>query len=228
MDSLKDVVEWDVATWSRAVRHWEAVLRSSESAPDYGLELGARHGGVSCFFAVDFGCRMACTDVKPSGDAEKLHARHGVEKQITYRSADACDIPWDDETFDFVVFKSILGVVGARGQRERQAVAVKEIHRVLKPGGRLFFAENLRASKLHELARKWFVPWGTSWSYVTLEELQALLCVFDSCELHSTGFSSAFVPRPESLRTACAAIDNSVLRWLPKAWNYVGYGHAVK
>ena len=228
MEDLKDVVEWDVDTWSRAVRYWGEVVCGSESAPKSGLELGARNGGVSCFFADEFGCKMACTDVENSRAAEQLHARYGVSDLITYHEVDACTIPWDDNTFDLVVFKSILGVVGARGQRDRQATAMKEIHRVLRPGGQLLFAENLRASKLHQLARRWFVPWGKSWTYLTLDELRELLSIFKSSELHSTGFSSAFVPRPEALRGVCAALDNSVLRWLPQTWNYVGYGHAVK
>jgi hypothetical protein len=30
------------------------------------------------------------------------------------------------------------------------------------------------------------------------------------------------------LRTVCATMDESLLRWVPKRWNYVGYGHAIK
>ncbi|MCB1095322.1 MAG: class I SAM-dependent methyltransferase [Verrucomicrobiae bacterium] len=228
MEDLKDVVEWDVATWSRAVRYWGETVSALSSPPQTGLELGARNGGVSCYFASKFGCRMACTDVETSPAATELHQRHGVSELISYREVDACSIPWEDCSFDFVVFKSILGVVGARGQRERQAEAMAEIHRVLRPGGRLLFAENLRASRLHQTARHWFVPWGKSWTYVTLEELRELLGVFKSVDLRSTGFSSAFVPKPEFLRTICAAMDDSLLRCVPKNWNYVGYGHAIK
>jgi SAM-dependent methyltransferase len=228
VEHLNDVVEWDVATWSRAIRYWSDVVRAASPAPRKGLELGARNGGVSCYFAREFGCEMACTDVELSSAAKELHQRHGVSDLITYKVADACNIPWDDDSLDLVVFKSILGVVGARGQSERQAAAMQEIRRVLRPGGILLFAENLRASKLHQLARHWFVPWGRSWNYVSKSELSELLTVFDQVELRSTGFSSAFVPRPESLRSICAAMDNSVLRWVPDGWNYVGYGHAVK
>lgn len=222
------MVEWDVATWSRAVRYWSAIIAASSLPPVSGLELGARNGGVSCYFASKFGCKMACTDVESSAAAEVLHKRHGVADLITYGEVDACSIPWEANTFDFVVFKSILGVVGARGHRERQVKAMEEIHRVLRPGGQLLFAENLRASKLHEAARRLFVPWGKSWAYVTLEELRELLRGFKSVDLQSTGFSAAFVPKPDFLRTICAAMDESVLRWVPKRWNYVGYGHAIK
>jgi ubiquinone/menaquinone biosynthesis C-methylase UbiE len=228
VENLKDVVEWDVATWSRAVRYWSNVVAASASPPVSGLELGARNGGVSCYFASKFGCKMACTDVESSAAAEALHKRHGVSHLITYRQVDACSIPWEDNTFDLVVFKSILGVVGARGQRERQAKAMEEIHRVLRPGGQLLFAENLRASKLHQTARHLFVPWGKAWTYVTLDDLRELLRGFKSVDLQSTGFSSAFVLKPEFLRTVCATMDESLLRWVPKRWNYVGYGHAIK
>lgn len=228
MEHLEDVVEWDVATWSRAVRYWGEVVRAQATMPKRGLELGARNGGVSCYFASEFGCEMACTDVELASAAKDLHARHAVSSLITYKEVDACSIPWENDSLDLVVFKSILGVVGRQGQRERQTEAMAEIRRVLRPGGILLFAENLRASRLHQLARSWFVPWGKSWTYVGKDELNQLLSVFETSDVRTTGFSSAFVPRPEALRTICATLDNSVLRWVPDQWNYVGYGHAVK
>lgn len=208
--------------------YWEAILGRTGGRARCGLELGARNGGLSCFFASRFACDMACTDIEPVAKARALHERHGVASLMTYRQVDACDIPWPDASFDFVVFKSMLGVVGAHGKRHRQATAISEIHRVLRPGGFLLFAENLKGSPLHQVARKAFVPWGRSWAYVHLEELRALLAHFESAEVRSTGFLSAFVPQPEKLRSLCAVVDNSILRWLPERWNYVGYGHAVK
>jgi SAM-dependent methyltransferase len=173
---------------------------------------------------------MTCTDVDLStSTAVALHGRHGVGDLMTYREADAKDLPFDDGIFDFVVFKSVLGVVGAKGQKHFQAKAVREIARVLKPGGRLFFAENLQGSGLHRLARLCFVPWARAWTYLTLRELGDLLReAFATQEIRSTGLTSAFILKPEFLRSGFAMVDSSLLRWAPASWNYVAYGHAVK
>ena len=225
MLDLDEVVEWDIATWSRAVRYWEGVI--GDQRPTRGLELGARNGGLSCFFAERFGCEMVCTDVE-LGSSKELHSRRGVSHLISHEIVNAVDIPFDDRSFEFVVFKSILGAVGARGQREKQRVAMQEIHRVLKPGGQLLFAENLKGSKLHQWARSAFVPWGKTWTYLEAEEIAQLLQPFSEQEIHCTGFSSAFVKGPEKLRSVFASLDQSVLGWIPDKWRYVAYGHATK
>ena len=230
MLGLDEVVEWDLITWSRAVEYWGSVFARGNLSGLHGLELGARNGGLSCYFAVEHGCRMTCTDIDLSGStARELHRKHGVGDFVTYEEVDARELPYEDGRFDFVVFKSILGVVGSKGRRDRQAQAIHEISRVLRPGGMLLFAENLRGSSLHSLARRWFVPWGVSWTYVSREELGGLLGdAFGSHELRSTGLASAFVPKPEWLRSFVAKVDDSLLRWAPDSWNYVGYGHALK
>jgi SAM-dependent methyltransferase len=61
--------------------------------------------------------------------------------------APAEDLPFDDESFDVVV--STLVLCGASDQPR----ALREIHRVLRPGGQLLFLEHVRSNEAH-LARR--------------------------------------------------------------------------
>lgn len=222
------VVEWDVPTWKRAVVHWEHFIAAQQPDLSYGLELGSRHGGLSYFFAKKYDSKVCCSDYGfPSEKAKQLHELAGLSELITYHDVNATQIPFADEAFDFVVFKSMLGAVGARGQFERIEQTLDEIYRVLKPGGVLFFAENLRGSWLHQQSRALFIPWGKAWHYLSLSEMTDLLEPFSKKEIHCTGFSAAFVPKPIWLKNTAAAID-AQLNFLPDSWKYVAYGHAIK
>lgn len=222
------VVEWDIPTWKRAVVHWENFMAAQQPNLSLGLELGSRHGGLSYFFAKKYGANLYCSDYEfPSEKAKQLHKTEDIAHQITYHDVDATKIPFKDETFDFVVFKSMLGAIGAREQFFKIKKAMEEIHRVLKPGGVLFFAENLRGSWLHKQSRAMFIPWGKSWYYLSLLEINDLLEIFSDKEIRFTGFSAAFVPKPLWLKNTAAAIDER-LYFLPNSWKYVTYGHAIK
>ncbi len=227
--SWKEFVAWDIVTWSRALHFWKKSFASnSDYSRKWGLEIGANGGGLSLFFATTFGSKMLCSDMGTTATlARSLHKNYDVAHLIEYAEIDATAIPFCKETFDFVVFKSVLGVIGAKNHFDEIEQAMQEIHRVLKPGGVLFFAENLQGSRLHRLARRWFIPWGKNWYYLNLAEMDSLLRNFAAKEIHTTGFFSAFVPKPEWLKNSVARID-PLFFFLPKNWRYVCYGYAVK
>lgn len=221
-------MEWDVATWGRALTFWEKIIKNEHIHLGHGLEIGARHGGLSWFFAKHFGSKMDCTDcVSPSEKARELHEAAGLSKLISYQLADVNRLPYPAHHFDFVVFKSVLGAVGRNNQPEKQQQALAEIHRVLRPGGYLFYAENLRGSMLHQMARRFFVPWGKSWRYLTIRELRILLADFKEKEIQATGFFAAFIPRPTWIKNIGAALDSRCF-FIPKSMRYVGFGYAKK
>ncbi|MFN0212924.1 MAG: class I SAM-dependent methyltransferase [Saprospiraceae bacterium] len=224
----QDILEWDIPTWARALGFWEKIIDEQSMQLAYGLEIGAHHGGISLFFAKRYGAKMVCTDLNNASEkAKSLHLKYNVGPQIEYITLDATQIPFPENSFDFVVFKSVLGAIGRNDQPEKQQQAIAEIHRVLKPGGILFFAENLQGSTLHRLARRFFVPWGKSWRYLTLNELSKWLSVFEYKNVYSTGFLSAFVPNEGWLKNQMAGLDNH-LSFLPKNWKYVAFGFARK
>ncbi|MCB1185229.1 class I SAM-dependent methyltransferase, partial [bacterium] len=220
---LADVLEWDVVTWSRAVRCWCAA-----GLPGPGrtvVDLGSRRGGLSLLFARD-GAHVVCSDLDgPSPEARALHERHGVADRVDYRALDATALDLPDRSVDAVCFKSVLGGVGRDDNFVAQRKALAEIRRVLVPGGRLYFAENLTASPLHGFLRRCFIPWGGAWRYVSLAEMAVLLADFEVRTLAATGFWATF-GRSNAQRDALARLDRLVAPVVPRAWRYVAYGVA--
>ena len=219
---MRDIVTWDVRTWSTAALYWEAVLPTGRKLRC--LELGAGPGGPSLWLALR-GNDVLCTNWQNTEEqARPLHERYGASG-ISYQDVDATKIPFENE-FDLIVFKSVIGGVGTKADQD---AAMRGIHRALKPGGTLLFAENLRATIFHRLARAIaYKVRGTSWRYVTVKELRPHLAQYASHDIRTTGFVSMFGPG-ERVRNVLAAADERVFnRIIPESWHYVSYGSATK
>ena len=223
---LDDVIEWDVTSWSKALPFWLDHSKIKTARRPRALELGTRNGGLSLWLASK-GFDVVCSDVeRPSSQAMSLHERYHVTNRIAYEPIDASNIKVHGQ-FDVVCFKSMLGAVGRQGF-DVQRRAVREMFRVLRPGGEVWFAENLAASPLHRFLRRTFVPWARSWRYLTLAELQELFASFGSCEIITAGFLAAF-GRTERQRRMLARLDGSpLLRLFPPTWRYIAIGVARK
>lgn len=224
---LEDIIEWDIRHWSKSLNYWRHKTSVSLENSN-GLEIGSRNGGLSLWLAAH-GCKVICSDVEgPTERARELHQKHGVSDRIEYNAINATQIPYEDDCFDIVVFKSVLGGIGANDNQPAQVKALKEMYRVLKPGGELFFAENLTASPMHRLLRKRFVSWGNAWRYVSIQEMKELLEDFSKTEYFSTGFFSN-LGRNEKQRNLLAAIDDLLINHLvPEQWKYILIGVAKK
>ncbi|HNS41841.1 MAG TPA: methyltransferase domain-containing protein, partial [Taishania sp.] len=136
----KDIIQWDIKSWSKALRYWESQIDWGKIKN--GLELGGREGGLSLWLALKEK-DVVCSDLKDvQKSAEKLHIRHNVTSRIIYQDIDATNIPYENY-FDIIVFKSIIGGIGRNDKHENQQQVFKEIYKALKPGGKLLFAENL-------------------------------------------------------------------------------------
>ncbi len=219
---VKDILVWDVRTWSVAVDFWEDSLPQGNSRLTC-LEIGAGPGGPSLWLALK-GHTVVCSNLaNTQAMAEPLHEKYGVTENIEYRDIDVTDVPYENH-FDVVIFKSVLGGVGSL-----QTEAVAQILKSLKPGGMLLFAENIRGTILHRLARSIaFKIRGTSWHYPSFAQMTALLGGFSTAEIRSTGVLAMF-GTSESKRLALAAVDDRVVnRIAPRSWKYVSYGVATK
>lgn len=97
------------------------------------LDVGCGPGGASRFLAATYGVQVTGIDLSPSfiEIAAMLTERAGLADKITYRVADALDLPFDDSTFDYAWTQHV-----AMNIRDR-ARLYGEIHRVLKPRGSL-------------------------------------------------------------------------------------------
>lgn len=220
------VFEWDVANWSRALPVWEAALPVRLEGTR-GLEIGARNGGLSLWLAGK-GVQMVCSDLYgPAPEAHALHRRAGVDGRVRYAGIDATDIAFADAIFDLVIFKSVLGGVGHSDRIDKQLQAVREMHRVLKPGGMLLFAENLTGSAMHKWLRRSFVKWGQQWRYVTMNEMSMFIERFDAHQLWTAGCVAAF-GRTEWQRQVLTRLDRVLEPWMPTSARYIVYGWARK
>lgn len=220
--ALADVFQWDVATWSRALPLWERWLRDRPTAN--ALAIGEREGGLSLWLAAK-GIQVMCTDIGPLPPAARaLHERHGLTTRITYAVQDVTSLALPDASVDLVIFKSVIGALGAR---ERQAAALREINRVLRPGGLLLFAENLAGTMLHAALRRRYVRWEHYWRYLRWPQDRGLFADFDRSEFRTTGLLHN-LGRSEGQRTLLAAIDRVLCAVVPASWNTVLFGACVK
>ncbi|MFN9496606.1 MAG: SAM-dependent methyltransferase [Bacteroidota bacterium] len=221
----KDIIQWDVQSWSKALSYWDSKVEWNKI--QHSLELGGREGGLSLWLALK-GKSVVCSDLKDvQKTAEQLHKRHHVSTWITYQDIDATNIPYE-EYFDLIVFKSIIGGIGRNDNYKNQHKVFKEIYKALKPGGKLLFAENLAASAVHRRLRKRFVQWGSSWRYVSLDEMKEFLSDFSYHDIKTTGLLGTF-GRTERQRNVLSAVDDLVLNKIcPDRWKYICYGIAEK
>src|SRR5688572_9343259 len=105
---IKDIIQWDVKSWSAAIDYWEKEI--NWNLINDCLELGGREGGLSLWLALK-GKNVICSDLSEvRNTAEGLHKKYSLAN-IIYEDIDATDIPYENH-FDLIVFKSIMGGIG--------------------------------------------------------------------------------------------------------------------
>jgi SAM-dependent methyltransferase len=212
------IIGWDIPTWSKFLPFCERFLGFNLGG-NHALEVGARQGGLSLYLALK-GYNVVCSDFEAPGvPAWILHARHGVAERITYLDVDILAPPYPDAVFDLIIFKSVLH---ALPQARLQGQAVRELHRLLRPGGLLLFAENLRASPVHRLLRRLFRP---KWllkqrRYPTEAEIRFWCREFR--EFHGETWGLLGIPYQEGrIWRRLVELDAAVIPLVPREWRYV-------
>ena len=111
------------------------------------LDLGCGAGENSVYFAQQ-GAHCVATDYSPGmvEVALKLAASNGVE--IEGRTANAMALDFPDNTFDLVYASNLLHHI------PDPKVALKEMHRVLKPGGKACFWDPLKHNPVINVYRR--------------------------------------------------------------------------
>lgn len=223
--SANEFLQWDVKTFDNVLRYWNDSV--SWSSINKCLELGAREGGLSLWLATR-NKNVVCSDLHNSQQtAIALHSKYETKNLITYQDIDASNIPYEDE-FDLIIFKSVLGGIGAFHSAEKQKQAIDSIYKALKPGGVILFAENLEASALHRYLRKRFTDWGANWRYTGIEETKSFFSAFSKLDFHTTGFL-ATLGRNETQRNLLHLGDKFIFNHiLPSKYHYLCYGIATK
>lgn len=219
---LNDIFEWDVINWSKALDFWKLDERQIKDKKI--LTIGERNGGITLFFSLLQG-KVTSTDLNGiTNKGKELHKSYKVDNRIEYGDADVMKLPFENNSFDIVSFKSVLG--GLR-DRNKQIIAVSEIYRVLKPGGILYFAENLKASKLHQLLRKKFVRWGDSWLYLDYDEKEIIFSKFKTKYFSSYGFLAIF-GYFKVIKSILSYCDKFINPTIPSSKRYILFGKCIK
>lgn len=219
---IKDVIQWDVKNWSKALPFWEKHVKDFENKK--AMTFGEREGGLSLWLASK-NVEVVCTDYNefPEETAD-LHRRYSVDDKITYEKQDITQINAPDNSYDFVMFKS---VIGALASDERQQQAIDEIYRILKPGGYLLLAENMEGTLFHKWMRKKFTSWSGYWHYPKFKNSPKLYRNFSKSSFRSHGFFAVF-GRSEKQRKAIGSVDKLVSPITPKGWRYILFGVCQK
>lgn len=212
---LSDFVQWDIQNWGKAIPFWQPYI--DQVAPAKAAAFGEREGGLSLWLALN-GIDVECSDytVFESTPLE-IHKDYRVSDRIRYSQQDITAISFPDNSFDFVLFKSVIGTLATK---ERQQQALDELHRILKPGGYLLFSENLEATALHRFARRKFTNWGDRWRYLKWSESDQMLSNYSKIEKKAVGFFATF-GRTEGQRSFLSKIDRVFSPLVPKSWRYI-------
>jgi len=97
------------------------------------LDVGSGVGGPARFLAATYGCKVTGIDLsEPFVDAARyLTERTGQSERVSFETASALELPFDDGHFDVVLLQHVAMNISDRARLYR------EIRRVLKSGGML-------------------------------------------------------------------------------------------
>jgi SAM-dependent methyltransferase len=150
LDDLKPVDEFhirgDVATK-------ELIKLSGFTTGMHIIDVGCGIGGSARRLAHEIGCRVTGVDLSDAyiDAAQKLTALLHMQERVTFRAASALDMPFEDNTFDGA-WSIQMGM-----NIEDKLTWMKEVCRVIKPGGRAVLYE-VCASKNSPI--HFPVPWA--------------------------------------------------------------------
>jgi len=139
--------------WRRQIATLLDHFERPRNTPLRVLDLGCGPGVSSFVLAQALGPDAEVTGVDISEvmitRAQRLHQRHHHHlERLRFTCADALALPFADASFDVITGHSFLYIIGARDR------ALREIARVLRPGGRLILMEPARDGSLTRAARE--------------------------------------------------------------------------
>ncbi|MGD1992460.1 MAG: class I SAM-dependent methyltransferase [Anaerolineae bacterium] len=101
-------------------------------ASDHVLDVGSGPGITAALIAGEIDARVTGIDISPRmvAKARERAQRAGLAERTHFQVGDVFNLPFDDGTFDAVIFESLLTIIPGD-----PADALAEIARVLRPGG---------------------------------------------------------------------------------------------
>ena len=183
------------------------------------LELGTGTGGTAALLAkrgaTVFGIDLLSFRL---AEAKERAVQHNVADAVDFALMDATQLAFPDNTFDFVISKSVLVFT-------EHAQTARECCRVLKPNGKAIFIENMRNHPAVWLYRKLFLKYAGKLRYFSLRDIEAIGAEFKAIEhreFHLLALSALLWQRGISIPTfyrwtlrCLKTVDAYLLRYVP-------------
>lgn len=111
----------------------ELAAMLAPTAADHVIDIGSGLGGPSRYLAATYGCRVSGVDLTEEfvATATELTRRTGLADRVDFRQGSALALPFPDAAFDLGWTQNVAMNIADRPHW------YGEMHRVLKPGGRL-------------------------------------------------------------------------------------------
>ena len=217
-----DIVETDLLLWWEDfyLPVFEYVLpKMGNLEGKKVLELGTGTGGTATLLAKR-GASVVGIDLLPFRlvEARARAAEHGVAEAANFALMDAMHLAFPDNTFDFIISKSVLVFTDHRQ-------IAKECYRVLKPGGQAIFMENMRYHPMVWLYRKMFLKYSGKLRYFSVRDIETVGVEFEKSEhreFHLSAVGALFWQKCISIPLfyrwslrILKAIDTSLLKCFP-------------
>jgi SAM-dependent methyltransferase len=131
--TIDDLAPVDEFHSRRRVATVELARLLAPSASDHVIDIGSGIGGPARYLAATYGCRVSGVDLTDEfvETAVDLARRVGLAGPVDFRQGSALDLPFGDAGFDLAWTQNVAMNIADRPR------FYAEIHRVLKPGGRL-------------------------------------------------------------------------------------------
>ena len=183
------------------------------------LELGGKNASLS-LWAAEKGGLVTCSDIVGFEKQFSQKVNHIKKGSIRYDIIDALDISLK-ETYDFILFKSMLGGIGRIGSEKLQMDVMREIHTSLKKGGEVLFIENMRGAFIHQMYRKRYGARRNDWCYPSFFDFIEMSKIFSKVKYETFGVLGS---SGNLLIKVRKSFDFKFEKTFPKSWRYIFAG----
>ncbi|WDP90868.1 MAG: class I SAM-dependent methyltransferase [Desulfobacter sp.] len=147
--------ELDHAKSVETVKNWESTIKDLVSHVQgkgiCALDLGTGPGQLAFYLAQE-GFQVTGIDISPGMIRQARQKAKEFGLCVDFRTGDAENLPFENDSFDVVTTRNLVWTL------PHPEAAVKEWHRVLRPGGRIIISDgywrNITWSRIHHLVLK--------------------------------------------------------------------------